>query len=227
IAIGAVGLGMATIPLPYYSFRGATRSATDITHISSHATYPPRGRILFPIVDAEQDTTFDVLRDWYDPNAELRDSTDVLGGQTRGEVDRANLRLMEESKRNATGAALSVLGSDIVDRPAVVIDTRQLGGPSGGLAFALALIDDLTPGELTGGLTVVATGTIAPDGTVGTVGGLRLKTLAARRARADLLLVPAVDVDEAQAFAGPLRVVGVNSLTDAVSALVSRGGQMT
>ena len=103
----------------------------------------------------------------------------------------------------------------------------QVTDPLERLAFALALIDDLTPGELSGGLTVVATGTIAPDGTVGTVGGLRLKTLAARRAGADLLLVPSADLDEAQAFAGPLPVVGVNSLTEAVSALVSRGGQLT
>ena len=227
IAIGAAGLGVATIPLPYYSCRGGIRSATDLTHVSAHATYPPRGRILFPVVEAQQDTTLDVLRDWYDPNTEVRDTTDVLGGQTQGDADRANLRLMDESKRTATSAAFSFLGSDIVDRGAVAIDTRELGGPSGGLAFALALIDDLTPGELTAGLTVVATGTIAPDGTVGTVGGLRLKTLAARRARADLLLVPSADLHEVQASAGPLRVVGVSSLTDAVNALMSLGGEAT
>ena len=33
----------------------------------------------------------------------------------------------------------------------VKINTQQVGGPSAGLAFTLAIIDDLTPGELTGG----------------------------------------------------------------------------
>ena len=43
------------------------------------------------------------------------------------------------------------------------IDTDQIGGPSAGLAFTLAVLDELTPGELTGGVKVAATGTIDGD----------------------------------------------------------------
>ena len=45
-----------------------------------------------------------------------------------------------------------------------------VGGPSAGLAFTLALIDDLTDGELTGGRNIAVTGTIDPDGNVGRSG---------------------------------------------------------
>src|SRR5690606_12675115 len=52
----------------------------------------------------------------------------------------------------------------------VFIDSGNVGGPSAGLAFTLALIDLLTPGELTGGHKVAVTGTIRLDGSVGPVG---------------------------------------------------------
>ena len=45
------------------------------------------------------------------------------------------------------------------------IDTGRIGGPSAGLAFTLTLIDELTPGELTGGQNIAVTGTIELDGT--------------------------------------------------------------
>ena len=42
----------------------------------------------------------------------------------------------------------------------ISVDTSDISGPSGGLAMALAIIDDLTPGDLTGGKKVAVTGTI-------------------------------------------------------------------
>ncbi len=40
----------------------------------------------------------------------------------------------------------------------VSIDTAAVGGPSAGAAFTLALIDELTPGDLTGGRDIAVTG---------------------------------------------------------------------
>ncbi|MGH9019728.1 MAG: PDZ domain-containing protein, partial [Acidimicrobiales bacterium] len=54
----------------------------------------------------------------------------------------------------------------------ITINTRDIGGPSAGLAMTLTLIDRLSSGSLTGGHVVAATGTIAPDGSVGDVGGV-------------------------------------------------------
>ena len=72
----------------------------------------------------------------------------------------------------------------------VNIDTGQIGGPSAGLAFTLTLIDELSPGNLTGGADVAVTGEIELDGTVGAIGGLAQKVSAVRQAGVRTFLVP-------------------------------------
>jgi len=107
----------------------------------------------------------------------------------------------------------------------VRIDPGDVSGPSAGLAFALTLIDKLSPGALTGGRLVAVTGTVGADGRVGEVGGVPQKTVAARRAGATLFLVPAAEVGQARAEAGTrMRVVGVRTLDDALDALRRAGG---
>ena len=73
----------------------------------------------------------------------------------------------------------------------IAVDTNDISGPSAGLAMTLAIIDDLTPGELTGGKTVAVTGTIDSKGNVGPIGALAQKAIAARRAGAQVFIVPA------------------------------------
>ena len=80
----------------------------------------------------------------------------------------------------------------------VQIDSGQIGGPSAGLAFTLSLLDTLTPGDLTGGVEVAATGTIDPSGNVGPIGGLKQKTIAVLRTGAKAFLVPTSEVAAAQ-----------------------------
>ncbi len=66
----------------------------------------------------------------------------------------------------------------------------NIGGPSAGLIFSLAVYDTITPGSLTGGARVAGTGEIAPDGTVGPIGGIQQKIAGARAEGTDLFLVP-------------------------------------
>jgi len=111
----------------------------------------------------------------------------------------------------------------------VKISTAAIGGPSAGLAFTVALIDELTPGELTGGRRVVATGTIDEDGNVGAIGALTQTAVAARHAGAEIFLVPAsqspAEIAAARAAGGSgLEVVPVATLDEALAALVARGG---
>jgi PDZ domain-containing protein len=106
----------------------------------------------------------------------------------------------------------------------ITIDTARVSGPSAGLAFSLAIIDDLTPGDLTGGGDVAVTGTIAEDGSVGVVGGVAQKAVTARRAGARLMIVPAEEVEDARAHAGAMKVVGVRTIDDALRALARAGG---
>lgn len=105
------------------------------------------------------------------------------------------------------------------------IDSGRVGGPSAGLAFTLAVLDVLTPGELTGGDVVATTGTINGLGEIGRVGGVAQKAAAVRDSGVTLFLVPQSEVAEAEEVAGDdLDVVGVENLDDALEALAARGG---
>ena len=106
----------------------------------------------------------------------------------------------------------------------VTIETGLVGGPSAGLAFTLALLDELSPGELTGGGAVAVTGTIDIEGKVGQVGGVAQKTVTARRAGAVAFLVPYEEAKEARVFAGEMKIVPVRTLGDALAALEELGG---
>jgi PDZ domain-containing protein len=75
---------------------------------------------------------------------------------------------------------------------------ESIGGPSAGLAMTLALLDELTPGELTGGTNVAVTGAIDIDGGVHEVGRVDLKAKAAKRRDATLMLVPECSEPEAR-----------------------------
>lgn len=109
----------------------------------------------------------------------------------------------------------------------VKIDTGRVSGPSAGLAFTLTIVDELTPGDLTGGKKVAVTGTIRPDGSVGPIGGAQQKAVTARQAGAKLFLVPHEEVKEARSRAGGMKVVGIGTLDDALDQLHRFGGADT
>lgn len=107
----------------------------------------------------------------------------------------------------------------------VRIDSGDVGGPSAGLAFSLGVADALTPGDLTGGLKIATTGTMAPDGTVGPVGGVPQKMAAARADGVDLLLVPTDEYELALLHAGGVRVEPVATFGEALEVLARVGGE--
>lgn len=107
----------------------------------------------------------------------------------------------------------------------VSINTKDIGGPSAGLAMTLTLIDRLSGGSLTGGHKVAATGTIDQYGNVGDVGGVAEKTVAVQDAGAQYFIVPQVEVATAKANATPgLHILGVNTLAQALRDLRALGG---
>lgn len=109
----------------------------------------------------------------------------------------------------------------------VTIDSQGIIGPSAGLAFTLGLLDQLDGGSLTAGKRVAATGTIAMNGAVGEVGGVAQKTVAVRRAGAQVFFVPRAEYRTAKAHAGAhLKVVGVSSLRQALAYLERSGGRL-
>ena len=107
----------------------------------------------------------------------------------------------------------------------IEIDSGKVVGPSAGLAYALELLDVLTPGELTGGRVVAATGDLQADGTVGPIGGVAQKAVTVRRAGAQVFLVPRANLDEAKSRAGSgVQVLAVDSFDDALHVLGTLDG---
>jgi PDZ domain-containing protein len=106
------------------------------------------------------------------------------------------------------------------------IDTGDVGGPSAGLAFTLAILDVLTPGELTNGKKVAVTGTIDVNGLVGPIGGIKQKAVAAQREGATVFLVPSSEAADAKTASDPkkIQIIGVDTIDDALNALAQIGG---
>jgi PDZ domain-containing protein len=102
----------------------------------------------------------------------------------------------------------------------VRFDLGRVGGPSAGLAFALDLLEELGR-DVDRGRRIAATGEIRLDGSVRQVGGVKQKTIGARRSGMDLFLVPGENAAEARRYAEGLRVVPVDSFQQALQALAT------
>jgi len=123
-----------------------------------------------------------------------------------------------------TGSTVPSIGIQVIDSYTqpfrIDIQLSGVGGPSAGLAFALGIVDKLGAGNLTGGKSIAATGTIDLDGNVGAIGGVQQKMVAAKDAGATVFLLPKDNCGEAvPAAPSGLRLVPVTTLTDAVNAL--------
>ena len=124
----------------------------------------------------------------------------------------------------------------------VSIDTAAVGGPSAGAAFTLALIDELTEGDLTGGRDIAVTGTIRLDGSIGPIGGLEQKVSAVEQHGVEVFLIPAEQIELSEpdpedpddgicrweclnaAGDGEVVLIPVATLDDALEVLQTLGG---
>ncbi len=109
-----------------------------------------------------------------------------------------------------------------IDIPVKIdIDLGRVGGPSAGLPFALEIARVLGR-DVTHGCDIAATGELALDGKVLSVGGLQQKTIAARNADVDAFVVPAgPNAEEARRHAGDVDIVPVESFQQALQVLTT------
>ncbi len=102
----------------------------------------------------------------------------------------------------------------------IKLQLGDVGGPSGGLIFALGIYDVLTEGSLAGKTHIAGTGTITADGTVGPIGGIELKLISAKKAGATLFLAPDGNCSEVVGqIPNGLSVVIVKDLKSALTAI--------
>ncbi|MEM1334683.1 MAG: S16 family serine protease, partial [Actinomycetota bacterium] len=199
------------------------------------------------------DTILDVAGN---PIGDLDDLSDELAGREPGELVDLRIRRPEVGELDVTIELSSdpddpdrtIVGfipfdTSTVDLPFdVSVDTGAIGGPSAGLAFTLALIDELTEGDLTGGVDIAVTGTIDLNGAVGPIGGLEQKVHAVRQHGVDVFLVPAGQIELGEpdpddpddgvcrieclrdAGDGEVEIIPVATLDEALAALIELGG---
>ncbi len=121
---------------------------------------------------------------------------------------------------------IGVYAASRYDFPVEVdIRLQNVGGPSAGMMFALAIFDKLTPGELAGGEHIAGTGTIAADGRVGAIGGIVQKMYGAQNAGAEWFLAPAANCDDvAGRIPGDLEVFAVSTFDEAIGVVEAIAG---
>lgn len=202
------------------------------------------GELLEQLATREIGDELELLVERIDPENSARTLKTEVVGLTLGSADAECLP--DDVRADESRPFIGIGTAQMVDESLpfdVDIDTGRVGGPSAGLAFTLAIIDVLSAGELTNGLSIVATGTIDRDGNVGPVGGIHQKTIAAEESGADVFLVPlccenfvnretgeALDTpsnyEEALLHADEMQVIGVGTLDEALAAIGELGGEV-
>lgn len=124
------------------------------------------------------------------------------------------------ASEDGTRTLIGILAQTANPRYPISIDAANVGGPSAGMMYTLAIMDLLVEGDLAKGHIVAGTGTISADGTVGRIGGIRQKVVAAEAAGAELMLVPAGDFEAAlTAPRDDMELVSVATIDEAIAAL--------
>lgn len=81
--------------------------------------------------------------------------------------------------------------------PEISVATKASeSGSSGGLMLTLAIYNAITDEDITKGRTIVGTGTISLDGTVGAIDGVKYKILGAVKSDAEIFLCPMENYEE-------------------------------
>jgi len=173
------------------------------------------------------------------PVATLEEFQEILKGTKPGDTV-----VIDYRRKNAPAGTAEItlgkhperdqglLGVGVLDAPwapfTIDFNLANVGGPSAGLMFSLAVVDKLTTGDLNGSKFVAGTGTITGDGKVGSIGGITHKIVSAREAGASVFLVPAENCDEAKtADEDGIDLLKVDTLEQAIDSLrtLSAGGE--
>ena len=201
--------------------RGARSEGVEITDLT---TGSPSTGVLMPgdIILELQGRAVTKVADLRDVLARVPAGRVVTAKVRRGKQE-LNLVVptSEHSDPQRKGtAALGIFIKDylVFDVPIPVqIRSGLITGPSAGLMFTLQIIDQLTPGGLTGDMVIAGTGTIEHDGSVGSIGGVRQKVFAAEVAGASVIFVPRENYPAAAAAATRIQVVPVDNVRDALN----------
>ena len=162
-------------------------------------------------------TSFSQLRELM---TTIPEGTRVTLGVNRGEQQTTAALTTIAPQEGTTGSLLGLSLKISVDSTVEAsFGLSDVGGPSAGMMFALGVVDEITPGSLTGGKDISGTGTINMDGQVGPIGGIQQKRAGARNSGSRFFLAPASNCDEVRGHEPEgMQVFAVSTLHEAVTA---------
>jgi len=134
--------------------------------------------------------------------------TEILSSKKENEeiklvVDRNNklldrtLKLKPIPGSEKVGIGITYSESKFIKtEPNVKVDADKIGGPSAGLMFTLEILDQLLDDDLTKGYNIAGTGEMNEDGSVGRIGGIDKKVVAADRDGVEIFFAPDDEITE-------------------------------
>ena len=221
-------------PLPYaIVLPGQAQNIFNkLITIKNQKSYPANGRIdLMSIRVTNPDSWIigpEIIYSWIKADEAVYPRAAIYPpGTTQKSEDKKAKADMVNSQDNAKTAALSFLrlhpeyGVTVNDLHVknISFDVKKTGGPSGGMIFAIGVIELLTQKDLLQGRHIAGTGTITTDGKVGPIGGINQKILAAHKAGATLFIAPAGNRGDIANIPSGIKVVTVATLAEAIAAL--------
>ena len=203
--------------------------------VDSVKTYPVDGQMFLLSIWVTNPQTlvlgFQVLHCWIKPTCVVTPRSVIYPKATDDKAELAEgAKEMKQSQNSAIVATKKLFAKKYPELnlagltdASLKVSLKNTGGPSGGLIFALGLVELLAPENLVQGRKIAATGTISKSGAVGAIGGVQEKIVAARAVGVELLFISRKNCDEISGEVDGLKVIAVSTLEEAYMALKGGG----
>ena len=228
------------IPLPFTILvpGPATNVLGPVVKVPSRYTDrvpAPSGKLMLTTVSITTPNSpvfgFEILVRWIQADAVVVPRSVIYDQNADVEkINKASLADMNNSQKSAITAAFNYLNlyepelapylrsGELTDQ-LIHFDLPNTGGPSGGLVFALGLVEKLNSAQLVNGRLIAGTGTINEKGEVGPIGGIEDKLIGAKRAGATLFIAPVDNCVDIANIPKGLQIVAVSTLAETVALL--------
>lgn len=201
------------------------KTDTVITYVNKDAnTNLKHGDILVDI-DSKYLSTIEELQDYIETKKPKE--TVKIKYERNGKTIVEEVELIELDGLPRVGISIANISKYKTNYNIEVETKASESGPSGGLMTALEIYNNITKTDITKGLTIMGTGTINIDGTVGEIGGVKYKLIGAVKNNADIFICPKENYEEALKVKEKnnynIIVLGVSTFEEALELLETVG----
>ena len=140
-----------------------------------------------------------------------------------GKTKNTNATLININEKPRVGVGIATINEYKTKFNIKTATEANESGPSGGFLTALEIYNKITENDITKGKKIMGTGTIAKDGVVGEIGGVKYKVLGAVRDGAEVFICPKENEKEALKTVKDnnlkVTVIGVHTFKEALEEL--------